>query len=87
MRKPNTPPSGARRRKSGRAENEWQLQEAKARFSEVFRLARERGPQGYAGTGHRWLLAATALHHNLTLVTRNTPAVEATGVPVLNPWR
>lgn len=24
---------------------EWQLQEAKARFSEVFRLARERGPQ------------------------------------------
>ncbi len=25
--------------------NEWQLQEAKARFSEVFRLARESGPQ------------------------------------------
>ena len=24
---------------------EWQLQEAKARFSEVFRMARERGPQ------------------------------------------
>src|SRR5690349_24999802 len=24
---------------------EWQLQDAKARFSEVFRLARERGPQ------------------------------------------
>lgn len=27
------------------APQEWQLQEAKARFSEVFRLARERGPQ------------------------------------------
>jgi antitoxin Phd len=26
-------------------QREWQLQEAKARFSEVFRLARERGPQ------------------------------------------
>jgi prevent-host-death family protein len=26
-------------------QQEWQLQEAKARFSEVFRLARERGPQ------------------------------------------
>jgi antitoxin Phd len=26
-------------------ENEWQLQEAKARFSEVFTLARSRGPQ------------------------------------------
>ncbi len=32
------------------------------------------------------LLAATALHHNLTLVTRNTKDVEATGVPVFNPW-
>ena len=27
------------------APQEWQLQDAKARFSEVFRLARERGPQ------------------------------------------
>jgi prevent-host-death family protein len=27
------------------AENEWQLQEAKARLSEVFTLARSRGPQ------------------------------------------
>jgi len=26
-------------------QNDWQLQEAKARFSEVFRLARESGPQ------------------------------------------
>ncbi|HEY1340926.1 MAG TPA: type II toxin-antitoxin system Phd/YefM family antitoxin [Bryobacteraceae bacterium] len=34
-----------RRRKSQAAQQEWQLQEAKARFSEVFRLARERGPQ------------------------------------------
>ncbi len=33
-------------RRGGQAiEREWQLQEAKARFSEVFRLARERGPQ------------------------------------------
>jgi antitoxin Phd len=36
----------ATRRKSGAStENEWQLQDAKARFSEVFRLAREQGPQ------------------------------------------
>jgi antitoxin Phd len=33
------------RRKKGEAGREWQLQEAKARFSEVFRLARESGPQ------------------------------------------
>jgi predicted nucleic acid-binding protein len=33
------------------------------------------------------LLAATALHHNLTFVTRNTRDVVATGVPTFNPWR
>jgi predicted nucleic acid-binding protein len=31
-------------------------------------------------------LAATALHHGLTLVTRNTADVRPTGVPVFNPW-
>jgi predicted nucleic acid-binding protein len=32
------------------------------------------------------LLAATAIHHNLTLVTRNAKDVVLTGVPVINPW-
>jgi predicted nucleic acid-binding protein len=32
------------------------------------------------------LLAATALHHNLTLVTRNTRDVSATNVSTFNPW-
>lgn len=32
------------------------------------------------------LLAATALHHNLTFVTRNTKDVAATGVSWFNPW-
>jgi toxin FitB len=32
-------------------------------------------------------LAATALHHGLTFVTRNTADVRPTGVPVFNPWR
>jgi len=32
------------------------------------------------------LLAATAFHHNLTLVTRNTKHAAPTGVPVFNPW-
>jgi predicted nucleic acid-binding protein len=32
------------------------------------------------------LLASTALHHNLTLVTRNTRDVAPTGVAVLDPW-
>jgi predicted nucleic acid-binding protein len=32
------------------------------------------------------LLAATALEHNLTLVTRNTRDVLLTGVPLFNPW-
>jgi predicted nucleic acid-binding protein len=32
------------------------------------------------------LLAATALHHNLTLVSRNVSDFAAAHVPVLNPW-
>ena len=32
------------------------------------------------------LIAATALHHGLTLVTRNTRDVEASGVALFNPW-
>jgi len=33
------------------------------------------------------LLAATALHYNLTFVTRNTRDVLATGAVLLNPWQ
>ena len=32
------------------------------------------------------LIAATALVHGMTLVTRNLADFEATGVPLLNPW-
>ena len=32
------------------------------------------------------LIAATALHHRLTLVTRNTRGMEASAVPLFNPW-
>lgn len=32
------------------------------------------------------LIAATALHHDLTLWTRNTRDFEGTGVRVFNPW-
>jgi len=31
-------------------------------------------------------LAATALHHGLTFVTRNREDVRVTGVPLFNPW-
>lgn len=33
------------------------------------------------------LIAATALFHRLTLVTRNTKDFEGTAVPLLNPWQ
>jgi predicted nucleic acid-binding protein len=33
------------------------------------------------------LMAATALHHNLTFVTRNTKDVRAAGINMLNPWQ
>jgi predicted nucleic acid-binding protein len=32
------------------------------------------------------LLAATAIQHSLTLVTRDTRDVAATGVSLFNPW-
>jgi len=32
------------------------------------------------------LLAATALHHNLTIVSRNVADFANTQVPILNPW-
>lgn len=32
------------------------------------------------------LIAATALVHGMTVVTRNTADFAATGVPVINPW-
>ena len=32
------------------------------------------------------LLAATAIHHNLTIVSRNTSDFVGTQVPMLNPW-
>lgn len=42
-------------------------------------------------TGHTYaqpdlLIAATALHHGLTVVTRNVAHFERVNVPVLNPW-
>lgn len=33
------------------------------------------------------LIAATAVSHGLTLVTRNTRDVASTGVPVVDPWQ
>ena len=32
------------------------------------------------------LIAATALHHNLTIVSRNVDDFASTSVPILNPW-
>ena len=43
-------------------------------------------------TGHTYsqpdlIIAATALHHGLTVVTRDTSDFKKARVPVLNPWR
>ena len=32
------------------------------------------------------IIAATALVHGMTIVTRNTAHFEASGAPVINPW-
>ena len=43
-------------------------------------------------TGHTFpqpdlIIAATALHHGLTMVSRDTGGYDKTGVPLVNPWR
>jgi predicted nucleic acid-binding protein len=50
------------------------------------RLAAKAALQGAPLAVIDGLLAATALHHDFTLVTRNAKDVAATGVPLLNPW-
>jgi antitoxin Phd len=49
-----------RRPKSPVIQQEWQLQDAKARFNEVFRLARERGPQRVTKHGREAVVVITA---------------------------
>ena len=38
-------------------------------------------------TEHDAMIAATALVHGMTEVTRNVADFEASGVPLINPWR
>jgi predicted nucleic acid-binding protein len=48
------------------------------------RCARRHGPDPRAERDA--LIAATALVHGMTVVTRNRAEFGATGVPLLNPW-
>ncbi len=49
--------------KRAAARKEWQLQEAKARFSEVFRLAQERGPQRVTKHGRTAVVVLAAAEY------------------------
>lgn len=50
-------------------------------------LAAEAKRKGKALSTVDGLLAATALHHNLTIVSRNVSDFADTQVPLLNPWQ
>src|SRR5690349_8689782 len=50
-------------------------------------LAADARRQGKGLSAIDGLLAATALHHNLTIVSRNVSNFASTQLPVLNPWR
>ena len=54
------PPDSATRRKRKPVRQEWQLQDAKARFSEVFRLARESVPQRVTKHGREAVVVLSA---------------------------
>lgn len=49
-------------------------------------MAAEAKRKGWALSAIDGLLAATALHHNLTIVSRNISDFTNTRVPTLNPW-
>jgi predicted nucleic acid-binding protein len=52
-----------------------------------WRLLLEEGrTRGHTYSEPDLLIAATALHHGLTVVTRDTREYERANVPVLNPW-
>ena len=54
------PPRPALNRVRQAVRKDWQLQDAKARFSEVFRLARERGPQRVTKHGRTAVVVLSA---------------------------
>lgn len=58
--------------------------EAACRWGEITGTAEKRGTPIPVLDGQ---LAATALVHGMTLVTRNTDDVASSGVPSLNPWK
>jgi predicted nucleic acid-binding protein len=49
-------------------------------------VADEAKPKGSSLSAIDGLLAATALQHNLTIVSRNVADFENTPAPILNPW-
>lgn len=52
-----------------------------------WRLLLEDGrKQGHTYSQPDPIIAATALHHGLTVVTRDTGAYELARVPLFNPW-
>lgn len=50
------------------------------------RLAGEQSSKGFSLPTADGLIAATALEHDLILVTRNVKDFERLGVALLNPW-
>ena len=56
--------------------NRWQVQDAKARFSELLETSLSDGPQ----------IAAVAIVRRLTVATRNARDFQPFGVQTLDPW-
>jgi predicted nucleic acid-binding protein len=50
-------------------------------------LVEEGRKSGHTFSQPDLFIAATALHHGLTIVSRDTSEYERAGVPVVNPWQ
>ncbi len=78
--------------------NDWLLHKVRPLFDQrvlevsedvmfKWRLLVEEGRKaGHTFSQPDLIIAATALHHGLTVVTRDTGGYERTRVPLLNPW-
>jgi len=62
-KKPAQNPTSATRNEAPRPHGVWQLQTAKARFSEVFRLARNQGPQHITRQGKEIVVLISNEHY------------------------
>jgi antitoxin Phd len=71
--KPNRGPKPANASNAGKSGQHWQLQTAKAKFSEVFRLARTEGPQRITRQGKEGVVMISDEQYDRLMIKSHQP--------------